>query len=100
MRRYLAALMILTILICSVGTTAFAESGSVSQSGEWQYTLTDGEATVTGYSGSAKAVSVPDRLNGYPVTAIGRAAFYRASFDTVSIPSSVREIGWWAFHGA
>ena len=76
MKKYIAILMILTILTGSIGTTAFAENGSASQSGDWLYTLSDGEATVTGYSGGAKAVSVPDTISGCPVTAIGRAAFY------------------------
>ena len=100
MKKYIAILMILTILICSAGTTVLAENGSVSQSGDWLYTLSEGEATVTGYSGGAKAVNIPGNLNGYPVTAIGRAAFFRAAFETVSVPASVREIGWWAFYGA
>ena len=100
MKKYIAILMILTILTGSTGTTAFAENGSASQSGDWLYTLSDGEATVTGYSGGAKAVSVPDTISGCPVTAIGRAAFFSASFETISIPASVREIGWWAFYGA
>lgn len=100
MKKYIAILMILTILTGSIGTTAFAENGSASQSGDWLYTLSDGEATVTGYSGGAKAVSVPDTISGCPVTAIGRAAFFSASFETISIPASVREIGWWAFYGA
>ena len=100
MKKYIAILMILTILICSAGATAFAENGGAAQNGDWLYTLSNGEATVTGYSGSAKAVSVPDKINGYPVTAVGRAAFCRAAFETVSIPASVREIGWWAFYGA
>ena len=56
MKKYIAILMILTILTGSIGTTAFAENGSASQSGDWLYTLSDGEATVTGYSGGAKAV--------------------------------------------
>ena len=100
MKKYIAILLILTILIGSVGTTAFAENGAAVQSGDWRYTVADGEATVTGYSGREKAVSVPDSLDGYPVTVIGRAAFYRASFETVSLPPTVREIGWWAFYGA
>ena len=35
MKKYIAILMILTILTGSIGTTAFAENGSASQSGDW-----------------------------------------------------------------
>ena len=100
MKRYCAILIVLSILF-ACGTTAFADdSASSAASGDWLCTVADGEVTVTGYRGASKNITIPSKLNGLPVTAVGRAAFYRSAVETVSFPSSVREIGWWAFYGA
>ena len=65
---------------------------------EYTYTVTDNQATITGYSGSGGAVFIPDTLGGYPVTTIGKSVFsYRNSLTSVTIPDSVTSIGNYAF---
>ena len=62
------------------------------------YTVGDGEATVTGYVGQDTKVYIPPTLDGVKVTAIGKNAFARnAAIEYVSIPHGVTHIGIDAF---
>ena len=64
------------------------------------FTITNGTITITGYAGPGGAVSIPDTVNGLPVTSIGDYAFYACrGVTSVTIPSSVTSIGASAFDG-
>lgn len=69
--------------------------------GAFSYRLTaDGTATITGYSGSATAVTVPGEIDGAVVTAIGQQAFFnRSSLTELTMPDSIEKIGDSAFAG-
>ena len=99
MRKTIAILLTMTIL-CSLTVTAFAENSSAARSGDWLYTVEDGGAVITAYQGIDASVAVPGTLGDYPVVRIGRAAFCGSRLESVDFPSTVREIGWWAFYGA
>ncbi|MER2079910.1 MAG: leucine-rich repeat protein [Ruminococcus sp.] len=99
MRKTIAILLTMTIL-CSLTVTAFAENSSAARSGDWLYTVEDGGAVITAYQGIDASVAVPGTLGDYPVVRIGRAAFCGSRLESVDLPSTVREIGWWAFYGA
>jgi hypothetical protein len=63
---------------------------------EAQFTCTtnNGTITITGYTGPGGAVTIPNVINGYPVTAIGFGAFFNCtSLTSVSIGTSVTSIG-------
>ena len=63
-------------------------------SGDFSYTTADDTATITGWTGTGGAVTIPSMLNGLTVTGIGYQAFYSKTIMTsVSIPSSVTSIG-------
>src|SRR6266436_2482748 len=65
---------------------------------QFNYTTNNGAITITGYTGPGGVVTIPDTINGYPVTSIGDAAFYYGSTVTsVTIPTSVTSIGGSAF---
>ena len=66
----------------------------------YTYTLDDANrATITGYSGNATALYIPDEIDGHEVVAIGDSAFEnRTDLRTVMIPDSVTEIEAYSFN--
>jgi len=74
-----------------------------SPASDFQFTVSGGKVTITGYTGSGGAVVIPATINGLPVTEIGTSAFSARSDNTkysitrVVIPSGVIEIGDGAF---
>lgn len=66
--------------------------------GSLQYERKDGQITVTGYRGMGFEAAVPERIEGIPVTRIGRKAFLsRKNLRGVTLPDTIEEIGDWAF---
>ncbi len=63
------------------------------------YRVENGGAVITGYSGSATLLTIPQTLDGYPVTALGERAFENSSIAGVVLPEGIHSIGWFAFYG-
>ena len=64
----------------------------------YKYSLDkDGNATITGYSGSVSALAIPQTIDGHKVVAIGNSAFEGTCLVNVTIPDTVTEIGSNAF---
>jgi len=67
-------------------------------SGDYEYEVSNGQATITRYIGSGGNITIPSTLGGYSVTFIDRSAFWGCtSLTGVTIPSSVTSIGASAF---
>ncbi len=88
-----------------VGSTAqtYAEANGLQfesiEETEFQYTVDDTGATVTGYTGQGGAVEIPSMLGGKPVVAIGDNAFNgNETITSVTMPDSVTTIGQRAFY--
>lgn len=79
-----------------------AEADSVSSyalQSDYEYEVSEnGQVKITKYTGSSAIVTIPEKINGYPVTEIGYDAF-GGSFDIceVTIPQNVKKIGNEAF---
>jgi BspA type Leucine rich repeat region (6 copies)/PKD domain len=71
---------------------------SADQDGDYTYTVSNGEATITKYTGAGGAITIPSRLGGYPTVIIGDNAFNACTFLTsVIIPNNITTIGNKAF---
>ena len=61
----------------------------------FEYTVDNGEVTLTRYIGTGTAVSIPEKINGMPVTSVGMYCFSGAevSISSVYIPKTVKNLG-------
>lgn len=68
--------------------------------GDYDYTvLDDGTVKITGYSGRASVLEIPESIGGCKVTEIGSSAFSgNSTLTMVVIPDSVTSIGASAFY--
>ena len=93
----------------------------VALQAQFNFTTNNGTITITGYTGSGGAVTIPSKTNGLPVTSIGdyafcycynlasvtmgtnvtslgdEAFFYCTNLTSVTIGNNVTNIGQWAF---
>ena len=58
-----------------------------------------GEIVILSYTGSGGDVTVPREIDGLPVTEIGDGAFRDSAVTSITLPSTVERIGWFAFAG-
>ena len=65
----------------------------------YQVNSDESTCTITGYTGAAGELDIPETISGYAVTGIGEHAFKGGQLSSVSIPSSVSSIGEGAFDG-
>ena len=72
---------------------------AIQESNGFAYTVTGDEATITGYTGSARSLVIPSELGGKPVTAIADKAFYGYKTPNIYIPKTIKAIGEDAFWG-
>ncbi|MBQ9132734.1 MAG: leucine-rich repeat protein [Clostridia bacterium] len=76
------------------------DKDTVGTQQQFTYVIEDGKAVITGYTGNEVDLEIPERLDGYPVVAIGERAFEKMlRLKSVMIPDSVTSIGWFAFSG-
>lgn len=59
---------------------------------QFTFTTNNGAITITGYTGSGGAVTIPSSINGLPVTNIDGRAFYQSHLTSITIPRSLAEI--------
>lgn len=95
----LLSTMIIFSSVAGVSTTAFAATDEFTYQNFKYKMLDDNTAEICGYTGKDSFVTIPDSIKSVPVTSIGRTAFYSAKIKEVTIPSTVRNIKWWAFYG-
>ena len=94
-----ASLVLLTALfITSAHQTLSGES-----SGDWTYSVSDNQATITGYSGVGGAVEIPAVVNEISVVKVGNGwppifGSGNTTVTSVTIPDSVTSIGSDAFY--
>lgn len=94
------------LLLASLLLTSAFQSASADTFGEWTYTVSNNQATITAYTGAGGAVSIPRTLGGFPVVKVGSGwppVFWQggagAPITSFIIPDSVTSIGQSAFQG-
>jgi hypothetical protein len=88
------------IQICLLGAGLMVQPAMVQMvQAQFNYSSDNGAITITGYTGSGGAVSIPDKIKGQPVTSISFDAFQGCTTLTgITIPDSVTNIGQGAFN--
>lgn len=101
MKKLLAGCLVIWLtLVLFTGSFGTIASARAATSGDYDYTVAGGNATITKYTGRKGVVVIPNTLGGCPVTSIGSDAFAGCLFLTsVTFPSSVAWIGDAAFQG-
>ncbi len=108
-KRLWAGILMAVMIFSSEGTVMAASQTSdeaiekddfISSDGQYTYKLTNGDAMITGYRGTANSLSVSDTIDGYPVTDIGSYAFGGCDTLTdVKLGENITGIGSCAFDG-
>ena len=98
-KQILSAILVAIMLVGVMPITSFAEDDEKTF-GYLKYTITDGEVTITNCDSSISGeLTIPETIEGYPVTSIGGEAFYHANLTSIAIPNSVTSIEHSAFFG-
>ena len=92
------ALLFLTVFIASAHQVLLGNFF-----GDWTYTVSGSEATITDYSGAGGAVEIPAVLEGFSVVKVGddSSSIFgdgNTTVTSVTIPDSVTSIGDYAFY--
>jgi len=98
----LRSIMIVTLILTGAFFVVSPSPVSAAQSGDYTYTIANGSAAVTAYTGTGGAITIPSSLGGCAVTSIGPSAFNNAAgllVKSVVIPDGVTSIGSYAFEG-
>lgn len=103
--KFLRKKMFRVLLMAAVVFTAVSFAGSAAPAdvhaayyNDYTYTVKNGNAIITGYKGTDTDLTLPETINGHPVTGIGKNAFTECSSLTrATIPYSVKSIGNSAF---
>ena len=81
------------ILIILSPCTSHAESGNFT------YTIINGEATIIGFSGHPETLEIPSVIEGCPVTEIRDNAFFScSSLRSITLPDTLRIMGHHCFY--
>lgn len=87
----------------AIGTppsTSGTDTPSNSEYFGFEYTVQNGEVTITDYTGRSSEIIIPASINGSPVVHIADNAFENSSLVSVSLPETLESIGWFAFSGS
>ena len=83
----LLSISIIMSLFAFSGINAFADEN------DFKYSVVNGSAVITGYTGNAKSLDVPEKIGGYTVTGVdANTFFYAKELESINFPSTVTTI--------
>ncbi len=98
-RRYLASVMALIMVACSIPFSSAATDNVTAEGFEYAINVESCTVEITGYEGNSDVIYIPAEIEGYPVTSIGSNAFsYNSDISILNVPDSVTYIGDHAFY--
>lgn len=99
-KQILSAILVAIMLVGVMPITSFAEEGEETF-GYLEYEISDGEVSITGCDTSISGeLTIPETIEGYPVTSIGIGAFEECTdLISVTISNNVTSIADIAFSG-
>lgn len=100
MKRKMKRILLLFFTVAALtAVLGFSSSAKEYTSGDFKYNVGSKNAVLLSYTGKDKAVKIPSKVKGVPVTSIADWAFDEIkTMETVSIPSTVTKIGEAAFN--
>lgn len=96
------SLLMSVVMVLALNTVFCFQLAYADTYDNWQYTVSDGKATLTAYLGTETVVTVPATVNGYKVknvSSIYNTNSYKKKVTSIIIKSGVSEIGASAFSG-
>lgn len=100
MKKALSFIFSVLLIISVMSGLSFNALALTTDDGFEYKFLEDNTIEITGYSGTADPVNIPELIFGKPVTSIGSMAFiYQLNISEVRVPVSVKNIGDGAFYG-
>ena len=97
-KQILSVLLSLVMIITAISMMPVGSFAATPASAFTYGTAKDGGIVINKYNGSSSNVVIPDTINGVPVTTIDAEAFFeKTNLYSVTIPSSVKTIGDYAF---
>jgi uncharacterized repeat protein (TIGR02543 family) len=87
-----AFIMSMLMLMIGYGSFVIKANAASTSNEKYEYVIKNKEVTIVKYIGNEKHISVPSKLESYPVTKIKEFAFSNLEVLTIYIPSSVKTI--------
>ena len=102
--KFLSVVLSAVMLLAALPMASFAAAATLTYE-NLEYTVTNGEVTITRYAGTTPVdtVTVPEQISGNPVTTIGDGAFGNEGENApknVILPQTITKIGMGAFMAA
>lgn len=89
------------LLLVSLPLGAVAATTEKTTADGFVYTVSDDAVTIKQYTGTAAEITVPETIDGLPVTTVGDGAFsYKSELQSVTLPNSMTKICMMAFFAA
>lgn len=89
-KKVVALLMAIVMLASALSLTAFADMQT--SDGLWNYSMTEGGATILKYNGADTVPTIPEKLGEYPTKSISAFAFQNTPASVINLPESVTDI--------
>lgn len=79
-------------------TSSTTTSSTTLPSSIFIYYIEDGRAIITGFTGTDEHMVIPSHIDGFEVYAVAANAFEKYSLKSVIVSEGVEEIDWFAFY--